>query len=104
MRKSRSVLTLIVLLVFGFSLAVPAEDVPETAYDESETLLYLGVSPFSIVVPSSASPKTTQRLLSSLHLKTGVTSPLDVALVHDTDASLSGVEGVSLALLCTLRC
>jgi hypothetical protein len=40
MRKPRSVLVLLLLLVFGVSLAVTAEDVPETPYDESETLPY----------------------------------------------------------------
>lgn len=38
MRKPRSALVLLLLLGFGVSLIVPAEDVPETAYDESETL------------------------------------------------------------------
>jgi len=33
-----SILVLLVLVAFGMSLAVPAEDVPETAYDESEAL------------------------------------------------------------------
>jgi hypothetical protein len=38
MTQSRSVLVLLVALVLSVSFAVPAEDVPETAYDESESL------------------------------------------------------------------
>jgi len=33
MRRASSILVLFVLLAFGASVAVPAEDVPETAYD-----------------------------------------------------------------------
>jgi len=41
MRKPHSVLLmLVVLLGFGVSFCVPAEDVPETPYDESETVPY----------------------------------------------------------------
>jgi hypothetical protein len=54
MRKPRSAFVLLLLLVFGVSLAVPAEDVPETPYDESETLPYEGTPLFSIVVPQAS--------------------------------------------------
>jgi hypothetical protein len=47
MRKASSILVLFVLLAFGASLAVPAEDVPETAYDESESLPYEMTPPLS---------------------------------------------------------
>jgi hypothetical protein len=50
MRRPRSILVLCVVLAFGTSLAVPAEDVPETAYDESEALPYEGAPLFSIVI------------------------------------------------------
>ena len=51
MRKSRSILVLLVLLGFGVSLAVPEEDAPETPYDESETLPYESTPLFSIAHP-----------------------------------------------------
>ena len=38
---------LFVASVLGLSLMVPAEDVPETAYDESEALLYESTPSFS---------------------------------------------------------
>lgn len=38
MQKPRSILVLLLLTVFGVSLAFPAEDLPETVYDESESL------------------------------------------------------------------
>lgn len=38
MTLSRAVLVLFVALALSASFAIPAEDVPETAYDESETL------------------------------------------------------------------
>lgn len=38
MKDMRSILVFLVALFFGLSLAVPAEDVPETPYDESEVL------------------------------------------------------------------
>jgi hypothetical protein len=40
MRDSRSILVLLVAFLFGLSFAVPAEDVPDTPYDESEVLPY----------------------------------------------------------------
>ena len=66
MRRRCSIFVFCVLLGFGVSLAVPAEDVPETAYDESEALPYEGTPLFSIVVPLVAA-RTTQAVPSSLH-------------------------------------
>ena len=40
MRTGRSVLVLLVAAVFVLSLVFPTEDLPETTYDESETLPY----------------------------------------------------------------
>jgi hypothetical protein len=54
MRKPHCALVLFLLLAFGLSLAVPAEDVPETPYDESEALPYEGTPVFSIVAPQAS--------------------------------------------------
>lgn len=54
MRKFYTVLLLCVLLGFGMSVVISAEDVPDTAYDESESLLYEGVPVFSVALHQSA--------------------------------------------------
>ena len=46
----RSALVLIVALVLGVSFTLPAEDVRETGYDESEALPYEGTPLFSSMV------------------------------------------------------
>ena len=53
MTKSRPALVLLIAVVLGVSVAVPAEDVPETAYDESESLPYESTSVFSSAVPKA---------------------------------------------------
>lgn len=53
MKKSHSALVLLVAFVLGLSFAVPAEDVPETPYDESEALPYEITPLFSIVLQHS---------------------------------------------------
>jgi len=50
-KKPCSVLVLLLLLVFGVSVVLPAEDIPETPYDESEALPYAGTPLFSIALP-----------------------------------------------------
>jgi hypothetical protein len=102
MRRPGSILIIFVLLAFGMSLAVPAEDVPETAYDESEGLPYEGAPLFSIVVPLVAA-RTAQAVLISLH-KLGAPSPFPLAHFSDTDANRSADTRISLALFCTLIC
>ena len=54
MRTHCCTLVLLMLLAFGASLAVPAENVPETAYDESEALPCENTPLFSTVVPLGA--------------------------------------------------
>lgn len=54
MKKPRSALVLLLLLGFSVSLAAPAEDVPETAYDESEALPYESTPIFSILGPHAS--------------------------------------------------
>jgi len=54
MRVLRSVLVVLAAFALSLSLAVPAEDLPETAYDESETLPYEMTSTLSAVVQESA--------------------------------------------------
>ena len=103
MRRPCSVLVLCVLLGFGVSLAVPAKDVPETAYNESEALPYEGTPLFSIAVPL-ATARTTQAVPSSLHPGLGAPSRFALARVRNTDALRATDTRISLARLCTLLC
>jgi hypothetical protein len=89
------------IFAFGLSLGFPAEDIPETAYDESEALPYESTPLFSTVaVPA----QTTQTALSSLHRKPGTSCPFPPARVRDTLARRCAEGRISLVLLCTLLC
>jgi hypothetical protein len=61
MRRPGSILLLCVLLGFGVSMVVPAEDVPETAYDESETLPIGSVPTLAIATPASVAKAVVVR-------------------------------------------
>ena len=103
MRRRCSILVLFVLLVFGASVVVPAEDVPETAYDESEALPYESVPLFSI----AAAPVTTrsaQAVRGFLDHKLGAPSLFTPAHVRDTAAHRAAGARVLSVLLCTLLC
>jgi hypothetical protein len=93
----------LMILTFGLFVAFPAEDLPETAYDESEAPPYEVIPLFSIAVPPVAA-QITQRLLSSLHLEAGAPSLFVSARVHDADANRSADARSCLTLLCTLLC
>ena len=67
MRTSRCLLVLLVALAFGLSFAIPAEDMPETAYDESEALPYEATPLFSIVLQESARTQSVLTSASPLH-------------------------------------
>ena len=66
MRRASSILVLFVLLAFGLSLAVPAEDVPETAYDESESLPCESTPVVSIAAPEPVAEAPTVCARASL--------------------------------------
>ena len=51
MKKPRIILILFVLIGLFVSPVFPAEDIPETAYDESETLPYETTPLYSLIVP-----------------------------------------------------
>ena len=59
MRRPRPPLVLCVLLFLGLSLAVPAEDLTETAYDESEAQPCESTALISNVTPQAASATQT---------------------------------------------
>lgn len=65
----------LVTVVLSVSIAVPAEDVPETAYDESESMPYEGSPEVSVAEPEAAKlalaarPPISQRHSSSPWIK-----------------------------------
>jgi hypothetical protein len=103
MRRRCTILAFCILLAFGVSLAIPAEDVPETAYDESEALPYESTPLFSTAVPAVAA-RTTQAVPSSLHPGSGTPFPFPSARVRYTNTSRPTSTRISLSLLCTLLC
>ena len=65
--KPRCAVVFLMILTMGVSLGLPAEDVLDAVYDESEALPYEGTPLFSIVVPPVAA-RTTRAVLSSYTL------------------------------------
>jgi hypothetical protein len=103
MKELRSALILLLLLGFGVSQAVRAEDAPETPYDESAALPYEGTPVFSFV-RATGSSGTTLAMPIYLRHKVGAPSPFTSARVRDTDANRSANSQSLLALLCALLC
>ena len=61
MRTWRSALIFAMAYVLILGFAVPTEDAPDTAYDESELLPYEATPPFAVAVPKIVSESTPQR-------------------------------------------
>ena len=107
--KSKSVKTvrfafvLLLTIVLGLFLAVPAEDVPETCFDESETLPYEGTPLFSLEVPLAAAPQA-QDVRSAVDLRSGALSPFTSTRINAEDAARSPDVRDALAILSILRC
>lgn len=102
MRKPCSALIIFVLLVFGLSLAVPAEDVAEAAYDESETQPYDAITLFSIVAQATTRC-TTQAVLREVHPRSGIALP-SAKRNNDAGSHRSAKALVALALRCSFLC
>ncbi len=102
MRKPRPPLVLFVLLFLCLSLAFPARDVMETAYDESEDQPCESTPLVSNVTPQAASATSTVRIAQGRPLA----SPTQVTAsrIDVTDAHRPAEAQVALALLCTLLC
>ena len=101
--RPRFVVVFLMVLTICLSLGLPAEDVPDSVYDESEALPY-EVIPLSSVALRPVAAQTTQAPLSSLALKAGVPSAFPPARLRNADATPSADARASLALLCTLLC
>lgn len=103
MKKPRSIFVALLLLGFGVSLAVPTEDVPETAYDESEALPYECTSQYSTIIPSAAVRKTPSPL-NPFHSDLQALSTYRPAHGRDVGANRFASARALSALLCVLLC
>jgi hypothetical protein len=101
--KPRCAVVFLMVLTLAVSLGLPAEDVLDAVYDESEAVPY-EVIPLVSMVVSTLSVRTTEAVPNSLNQKLGAPSLFAPARVRDTDANPSSEARMSLALLCTLLC
>jgi hypothetical protein len=101
--KPRCAVVFRMILTLGLSLGLPAEDVLDAVYDESEALPYEGTPSFSIVLSPVATRKT-QAPLGSLHPKPGAPSRFAAAGVRVNDAHRSGDALTLSGQCCILRC
>ncbi len=103
MRKLGSALLFFVLLVLGLSLIALTEDLPETAYDESEPLPYDSDPSISNLMPQEAASATqAERVARCRQLAApfrDTARRINVTAVHHPAEAR-----VALALLCTLLC
>ena len=101
--KPRFAVTFMMILTVCLSLGLPAVDVLDAVYDESEALP-CEIIPLFSMAGRPAAARTPQAPLSSLHPKPGALSLFAPARVRETNANRSADARISLALLCTLLC
>ena len=101
--QPRFAIVFLMLFALGVSVGLPAEDILEAVYDESEAVPYERTPVFSVVVrPLPA--RTTQPPLSFFRPKLRAPSPFAPAHVRDTNANRSADTRALSALLCILLC
>ena len=91
------------LLALGLFAAVPVEDLPETAYDESEGVPYES-TPLIAEVVQLAATLATQTAPNALRPQLTTPSQATARRIDSADADRSAEARVALALLCTLLC
>jgi len=101
--KPRFAVTFMMILTVCLSLGLPAVDVLDAVYDESEALP-CEIIPLFSMAGRPAAARTPQAPLSSLRLELGVPSPFPRARARDTDHNRRTDARISLAQLCTLLC
>jgi|SRR3974390_3107917 len=100
MRKPHFPVALLALLFLAFSLALPAEDLPETTYDESEGLFYEG-SPLISNLGSQPAASTTRFSPPTKFATPSIRPPIADRSIQ---AGRSTQAQAALALLCILLC
>jgi hypothetical protein len=101
--KSRFAIVFLMLLGMGLYLGLPAEDVLDAVYDESEALPCEDAPLFSIVMSPLAASRT-QAPLSALHRVPGAPSTFALVSLRHAGIQQSAAVRTSLALLCALLC
>jgi hypothetical protein len=107
MRRMHTCVVLFVLLVLGLSPALPAEDLPGTAYDESETQPYESSPSISNLMAETAFVSQTalseiQIVRNALRLQTATPFLPSVRPIARADADrFTGARSL-LAQVCTL--
>ena|SRR5271165_44507 len=102
-KVARFACVLSLTIVLGLFLAVPAVDIPETTFDESETPAYEGTPLFSIEIPQAAAPEAPD-VRNAAELRSGALSRLTSTRSSGKDAARSPDVRDALALLSILRC
>jgi hypothetical protein len=100
MTGPRCTVALLALLFLSFSFAVPAENLMETSYDESEGLLYVGSSSIlnlaqKVTASTNQTRPTTESAVASIR-----TPIFDIG----RQGSRSPQTRSAQALLCTFLC
>jgi hypothetical protein len=98
MRMFRTALVVLAVLTLSLSFAVPAEDVPETAQDESESL------PYETTPLSCALVEESARALSVVPIGRNYSRPAIRHVVVRTELSGQANPGSLTILDHTLRC
>jgi len=99
MVELRSDLVLLVVVVFGLSLVFPVPDLPETCYDESETLACEYTPAFSPTSNFSSSANVTDQASLTENPSVPDFRPLSAGSAFSTDDDHS-----LTALNCAFRC
>jgi hypothetical protein len=107
MRRIYTCLVFFVVVVLGLSPALPAEDLPDTTYDESETQPYEGAPSISNLMAQTASAtqtalSETPGALNALRLQRSTSFLRSAKPVTRTDAPRFTGARSFLAQVCTL--
>jgi hypothetical protein len=101
--QPRFAVVFLMILTIGLSLGLPAVDVLEAVYDESEALPCEAIPQFSVTL-QPVDVRITRAPLRSLRHRDGAPFPSVPAPVCDTDTKQCAHSRVSLAMVCTLLC
>jgi hypothetical protein len=103
MKRPHHKVLFLVFLAMGLLLTVPAEDLAETAYDESEGMPYETTPLISETLPQAAAA-TTPAAPGTPRLQSATPLPRTARRHSGPDVHRSSEKRATLAVLCTLLC